>query len=44
MINSVKSCGEIKKTETREFLQADGSEKIIIDVEKSCFSRVMFTI
>ena len=44
MINSVKSCREIEKTETREFLCTDGVYEIIVDVEKSCFSRVVFTV
>ena len=41
MISGVKSCREIKKTETREFCDIN---KIIVNVEKSCFCRVMFTI
>ena len=44
VINSIESCGEIKKTETREFLCTDGIYEIIVDVEKSCFSRVVLTV
>jgi len=44
VIHGVKSRQEVKKTKTRYFLGANGINKMIVNIKKSDFSEVMFTV
>ena len=44
MINSVKSCRKIKKTETGNLLLADSSDNMVMNSKESSFSRMEFSV
>ena len=44
MVNSIKCSREFKKTETRYFLRAYGIDEVVMDIQKSRFSRVVLAV
>ena len=44
MIYCIEGRREIEKTETSQFLLADGSDKMVVEVKKSSFCGVKFSV
>jgi len=44
VISGVKGCRKVKKTKTGDFLRTYGINKLVVNIKKSSFSGMMFTV